>query len=199
MMNTIFGIVATLLSIYSFLCFIRIILTWIPELSYSKAVNTLSNICDPYMNLFRGIRWLKMGNFDFSPALALCLLGAISSLFKMLSNGGAISIGLILAMISNVIFSIISSLLVFVIIIFIVRLVIIFVNKDNYNSSSFMMNQLDSSISPLVYKIARTFSLGKTLTYKNALIISIISLFFTQLILNYASRIIFNLLINLPI
>lgn len=198
-MNGIFGIAATILTIYSFLCFFRIILTWIPEMSYSKAAQFLANICDPYMNIFRGIRWLRMGSFDFSPALGLCLLGAVSSLCRMLSNGGTVSIGMILAMAVQVIFSIISSLIVFIIIVFAVRLIVILMNGNNYNSSGFMLNQLDSSISPLVYRIARTFTIGKTLTYKSALIIAIISLVVVNFVLNITSGLIIGVLANLPV
>ncbi|MDO4505545.1 MAG: YggT family protein [Spirochaetales bacterium] len=198
-MNGIFGIAATILTIYSFLCFFRIILTWIPEMSYSKAAQFLANICDPYMNIFRGIRWLRMGSFDFSPALGLCLLGAASSLCRMLSNGGTVSIGMILAMAVQVIFSIISSLIVFIIIVFAVRLIVILMNGNNYNSSGFMLNQLDSSISPLVYRIARTFTIGKPLTYKSALIIAIISLVVVNFVLNIASGLIIGVLANLPV
>lgn len=198
-MNGIFGIAATILTIYSFLCFFRIILTWIPGMSYSKAAQFLANICDPYMNIFRGIRWLRMGSFDFSPALGLCLLGAASSLCRMLSNGGTVSIGMILAMAVQVIFSIISSLIVFIIIVFAVRLIVILMNGNNYNSSGFMLNQLDSSISPLVYRIARTFTIGKTLTYKSALIIAIISLVVVNFVLNIASGLIIGVLANLPV
>ena len=130
-MNVIFGIIATVLTIYSLLCFFRIILTWIPEMSYSKAAQFLAGICDPYMNIFRGIKWLRMGSFDFSPALGLCLLGAFSSLFKMLSNGGMISIGMIIAMGIQIISSIISSLLTFIIIVFAVRLLVILIDRKS--------------------------------------------------------------------
>ena len=198
-MNVIFGIIATVLTIYSLLCFFRIILTWIPEMSYSKAAQFLAGICDPYMNIFRGIKWLRMGSFDFSPALGLCLLGAFSSLFKMLSNGGMISIGMIIAMGIQIISSIISSLLTFIIIGFAVRLLVILMNRNNYNPSSFMLNQLDSSISPLVYRIAKTFTAGRNLTYKTALIISIVSLVAANIIFTFISNILINIVANLPV
>ena len=198
-MNVIFGIIATVLTIYSLLCFFRIILTWIPEISYSKAAQFLAGICDPYMNIFRGIKWLRMGSFDFSPALGLCLLGAFSSLFKMLSNGGMISIGMIIAMGIQIISSIISSLLTFIIIVFAVRLLVILMNRNNYNPSSFMLNQLDSSISPLVYRIAKTFTAGRNLTYKTALIISIVSLVAANIIFTFISNILINIVANLPV
>ena len=140
-----------------------------------------------------------MGSFDFSPALALCLLGAASSVFNMLSNGGTVSIAMLIAMALEVVFSILSSLITFVIILFAIRLVLLFIHRDRYNSSSFMMNQIDSSISPLVYRIARTFAMGRTLTYQSALIIAIISLIASQFILRILLNLLIRLLMMLPV
>lgn len=173
-------IISAFLSLYSLLCLLRIIITWIPNYSYSKPVDILAQICDPYMNLFRGIKWLRFGSFDFSPALALCILGAGSQLFSSLANGGYINLQMILAMILGIFFSIPSSLIFFLIILFAIRLILIMINRDSYNTSGFMANQIDSSISSIVYRIARTFAMGRRITYKAALIISIIALLFLQ-------------------
>lgn len=173
-------IISEFLSLYSLLCLLRIIITWIPNYSYSKPADILAQICDPYMNLFRGIKWLRFGSFDFSPALALCILGAGSQLFSSLANGGYINLQMILAMILGIFFSILSSLIFFLIILFAIRLILIMINRDSYNTSGFMANQIDSSISSIVYRIARTFAMGRRITYKAALIISIIALLFLQ-------------------
>lgn len=173
-------IISAFLSLYSLLCLLRIIITWIPNYSYSKPADILAQICDPYMNLFRGIKWLRFGSFDFSPALALCILGAGSQLFSSLANGGYINLQMILAMILGIFFSILSSLIFFLIILFAIRLILIMINRDSYNTSGFMANQIDSSISPIIYRIARTFAMGRRITYKAALIISIIALLFLQ-------------------
>lgn len=173
-------IISAFLSLYSLLCLFRIIITWIPNYSYSKPADILAQICDPYMNLFRGIKWLRFGSFDFSPALALCILGAGSQLFSSLANGGYINLQMILAMILGIFFSILSSLIFFLIILFAIRLILIMINRDSYNTSGFMANQIDSSISPIIYRIARTFAMGRRITYKAALIISIIALLFLQ-------------------
>lgn len=173
-------IISAFLSLYSLLCLLRIIITWIPNYSYSKPADILAQICDPYMNLFRGIKWLRFGSFDFSPALALCILGAGSQIFSSLANGGYINLQMILAMILEIFFLIPSSLIFFLIILFAIRLILIMINRDSYNTSGFMANQIDSSISPIVYRIARTFAMGRRITYKAALIISIIALLFLQ-------------------
>lgn len=173
-------IISAFLSLYSLLCLLRIIITWIPNYSYSKPADILAQICDPYMNLFRGIKWLRFGSFDFSPALALCILGAGSQLFSSLANGGYINLQMILTIILEIFFSILSSLIFFLIILFAIRLILIMINRDSYNTSGFMTNQIDSSISSIVYRIARTFAMGRRITYKAALIISIIALLFLQ-------------------
>lgn len=173
-------IISAFLSLYSLLCLLRIIITWIPNYSYSKPADILAQICDPYMNLFRGIKWLRFGSFDFSPALALCILGAGSQLFSSLANGGYINLQMILSMILEIFFLIPSSLIFFLIILFAIRLILIMINRDSYNTSGFMTNQIDSSISSIVYRIARTFAMGRRITYKAALIISIIALLFLQ-------------------
>lgn len=186
-------IISAFLSLYSLLCLLRIIITWIPNYSYSKPADILAQICDPYMNLFRGIKWLRFGSFDFSPALALCILGAGSQLFSSLANGGYINLQMILAMILGIFFSILSSLIFFLIILFAIRLILIMINKDSYNTSGFMANQIDSSISPIVYRIARTFAMGRRITYKAALIISIIALLFLQ----FALRILLTFILSI--
>lgn len=173
-------IISAFLSLYSLLCLLRIIITWIPNYSYSKPADILAQICDPYMNLFRGIKWLRFGSFDFSPALALCILGAGSQLFSSLANGGYINLQMILTIILEIFFSILSSLIFFLIILFAIRLILIMINRDSYNTSGFMANQIDSSISSIVYRIARTFAMGRRITYKAALTISIIALLFLQ-------------------
>lgn len=173
-------IISAFLSLYSLLCLLRIIITWIPNYSYSKPADILAQICDPYMNLFRGIKWLRFGSFDFSPALALCILGAGSQIFSSLANGGYINLQMILTIILEIFFSILSSLIFFLIILFAIRLILIMINRDSYNTSGFMANQIDSSISSIVYRIARTFAMGRRITYKAALIISIIALLFLQ-------------------
>ena len=186
-------IISAFLSLYSLLCLLRIIITWIPNYSYSKPADILAQICDPYMNLFRGIKWLRFGSFDFSPALALCILGAGSQLFSSLANGGYINLQMILAMILGIFFSILSSLIFFLIILFAIRLILIMINRDSYNTSGFMANQIDSSISSIVYRIARAFAMGRRITYKAALIISIIALLFLQ----FALRILLSFILSI--
>lgn len=65
---------STFISIYSLLLFIRILLTWFPNVDwYNQPFAALGQITDPYLNLFRSII-PPMGGIDFSSILAILLL-----------------------------------------------------------------------------------------------------------------------------
>ncbi|MBD2559635.1 YggT family protein [Nostoc sp. UIC 10607] len=65
---------ATFTQIYTFLLLIRVLLTWFPTINwYDQPFAALSQITDPYLNLFRRII-PPLGGIDFSPMLAIILL-----------------------------------------------------------------------------------------------------------------------------
>ena len=69
---------ATFLSIYSILLLIRILLSWFPNIDwFSQPFATLSQLTDPYLNLFRSII-PPLGGMDFSPILAFLVLNLVS-------------------------------------------------------------------------------------------------------------------------
>jgi YggT family protein len=64
----------TFINIYTALLFIRILLSWFPNISwFDPPFSFLSQITDPYLNIFRNII-PPLGGLDFSPILALILL-----------------------------------------------------------------------------------------------------------------------------
>ncbi|MCH5290221.1 MAG: YggT family protein [Treponema sp.] len=195
-MSHLFAVLSTVIGIYSLLCFIRIILTWVPSLSYSGFARFLAQICDPYLNLFRGIRWLRLGNFDLSPALALCALGAVTTVLGNIANRGKLSLAVLLAMAIGLVWNIIHSLLFFLVILMAIRLILLFLNKDFSNSPIFEV--LDNSISPLAFRITSTFTHGRSVTYKTALITALVVLLVAILVGNIVIGQFCILLGNLP-
>jgi YggT family protein len=66
--------IAQFLNIYMILLIIRVLLSWFPNVSWGNPVfSTLSQLTDPYLNLFRSII-PPLGGMDFSPLLAFFLL-----------------------------------------------------------------------------------------------------------------------------
>ncbi len=175
MPRTIFSILSFVVSVYALLCFLRILLTWVPALSYSRFSRFLGKVCDPYLNVFRGIKWLRLGSFDFSAALGLCILGVLATMLSSFAGRSAITLSMVLQMVIQLVWSIITSIITFLIIVLAVRLIVLLVRKGQYYSSP-ILDQIDASISPLVYNIARTFTAGKKVSYATALVIAIIAL-----------------------
>lgn len=196
--SMIFYFASQVVSIYSFACLIRILLTWISLPSTYKLSNILANICDPFLNLFRGIKWLRLGSFDFSPALAFIVLDAASQFLKFLSRNKAFNMDTIIAILLQMVSSAISSILIFIILLFVVRFVIVKMTRSDY-SSNYMLNSIDSSISPLVYKIARTFTFGKRIPYSTALLIAAATLFVVLILSIILFQIVFTAIVSLPV
>ncbi|KAL3655800.1 hypothetical protein CASFOL_000196 [Castilleja foliolosa] len=65
------------LNIYNTLLVVRLVLTWFPT-APPAIVSPLSTICDPYLNIFRGVI-PPLGGLDLSPILAFLILNAFTS------------------------------------------------------------------------------------------------------------------------
>lgn len=66
------------LNFYFVLLLIRVLLTWFPTVDWSNPFfATLSQLTDPYLNLFRSII-PPLGGIDLSPMLAILLLQVLT-------------------------------------------------------------------------------------------------------------------------
>ncbi|MBE7380042.1 MAG: YggT family protein [Leptolyngbya sp. SIO1E4] len=69
---------AIFLNIYFVLLIIRILLSWFPNVDwFSQPFATLSQLTDPYLNLFRSLI-PPLGGIDFSPILAFLVLRIVA-------------------------------------------------------------------------------------------------------------------------
>ncbi len=86
-MNLLVTTLATFVQIYGALLLIRVLLTWFPNISwYNQPFSALSQITDPYLNLFRSII-PPLGGMDFSPMLAIILLQVVGGFLVSLAQG----------------------------------------------------------------------------------------------------------------
>lgn len=66
------------LSLYNTALLVRLVLTWFPN-PPEVVVGPLATVCDPYLNLFRGIIPPLGGTLDLSPILAFVTLSFFSN------------------------------------------------------------------------------------------------------------------------
>lgn len=76
-------IIDILFQVFMIMLFVRILGSWIPELSQYRWMQFITFYTDPYLNWFR--RWIPpLGMFDISPIFAFLALGLIETLLKSL-------------------------------------------------------------------------------------------------------------------
>lgn len=195
-MRTVISILSAAVTIYTLLCFIDIILSWVPGAKYTKFGQFISKICDPYMNFFSRIRFMRFGNIDFSPIISIGILSVISATLSNISATGRIYFGSILASFIMMLWNVVSSIGSLVLVLIIIRLIVLLVQKGNvsYNSAWY---QLDGILGNISNRIAQVFS-KKYVDYKKSLIISAIALALVLLGGNYIIRLIVELCMKLP-
>lgn len=201
-MFNIFRIISSVLSIYSILCLVRVLLTWFPKANYSQAGRTLSGLCDPYLNIFRKFSFLHLGGLDFSPAAAIIVLNIAGQLCITLGMSGHLSIGLLLSSLIQLFWALASSILNFIIVLLLIRLIAFMymrykAKKTGYSSYSPIWDQLDRWISPFIYKISGKL-FRRMISFTHALIISIVALFLSVQVLRILTGIVCYYLSRLP-
>ena len=196
MAQTIFSLLSAIIIIYTIICLISIFMTWIPGAKFTKFGKFISAITDPYLKLFSGRGWLRFGNIDFSPIIAIGILSILSSVLGGISSTGRIYFGGILATIIGMIWSVTSSILTILFLLILIRWIVLLVNKGQVSVNS-AWYQLDLMLQKFVYKIGNTF-FKNNLTYQKALLVSWISLLVITGILQILVRILEALCYKIP-
>ena len=170
MIQTILSILAGVLALYTFLCFIYILMSWFPGAKFTKFGHFMTAICEPYMGLFRKMSFLRIGNIDFSPIVSLGILSLASAILAGIQRTGRIFFGGILGTILSSLWSITSSIIgIFTLLIFI-RWIVLLINKGRTSYES-GWNQVDMILNKMTYKIAGTFS-KKSMSYQTSILMS---------------------------
>jgi len=87
-MGSIFILLGQLTQFYVLLVFVRIILTWIPNLDpYHPAVQMLHQVTEPVLEPARRLI-PTIGMFDISPIVVIFALNILSDLFMQIGRGG---------------------------------------------------------------------------------------------------------------
>lgn len=196
MLRTILSLLSAVIIIYTILCLIAIFITWIPGAKFTKFGKFITSITEPYLKLFTKITWLRFGNVDFSPIIALALLSLASSILGSITTTGVIHFGSILALIVSLVWNVISSLLTIFILLVFIRWIVLLVNKGQVSTNSGWY-QLDLMLQKFVYKIGNTF-FKTNLTYQKALLVSWLSLGIIWLVLRILTGILINLCGMIP-
>ncbi len=183
-MQALASIISSLLSLYSFVIVIRIFLSWgsMGAQRFGTFYTYITRITDPYLNLFRGFPGMQRGNLDFSPMLAMIVLGIVNNVLSIFAAQGRISLGLILALITNAVWSVLSFFIVIFIIISIIR--IMYEYRRSPNSIQYIAI-LDNLLRGPQNRIHRMFFGGREISTKTLLFSTTASFVVLHITLKY--------------
>lgn len=193
----IFSILASVVSIYTLLCLVRVMLSWFPGAEYSRFGQILRQMCDPYLDIFRRFRFLRFSSFDFTPAIGLCVLMALQAFFNSLAMGKAFRISTILSMLVMLVGNIFTSVLGFFAVIILVRLIVYLIIGDGQGSYS-IWTAMDRAISPIIFRIAGLVFRNQSISFVKALVTSFIILAVFAVGIAYALGVLGTLISMIP-
>jgi YggT family protein len=197
MFHTLLYIVSGLLSIFSVLVFVRILLSWFSGAGVqNRLFDILCGITDPYLNYFRRFRALRIGNMDLSPIVALAVLSIVNNVVSNAARFGAVRIGMILALCLGVLWSAASFIIGFFAVVLVLRLIAYLVNANIYSP---FWQIIDSVASPVQFRINRILFRNRIVKYPAGLIASIATLGLLGIVLGIIVGLLDSFFVRLPI
>jgi len=185
MVYSILFTLSSLVSIFSLVCLVRIIFTWIPSVEHSAAGRFLSRICDPYLNWFRRFSFTRIGVIDFSPILALATLSALTMILSTILATGRISVTVVLFALLHVLWSFFSFLLNILILFLFIRLIYDLFNRYGYSP---VWTMIDRFLNPVISRVTRIFSGSKPVTYRLSLFLTLAVLLALRIGLSFGMK-----------
>jgi YggT family protein len=161
-------LLSIVLSIYSFIIFVRIILTWFQTEDFAQITAFVARITDPYLNWFRQFEFLRIGGIDLSIIAGLITLWVARSIAVNIAYAGTISFGMILA----IVLTAVAGAVFFFLTIFLIMAVIRFLGAlFGANTATRFWIVLDQIIEPLVHRVVTPLARGRFVSYQTALLI----------------------------
>lgn len=189
-LTTLFRLLGAATSIYMLLCVARILLSWFPSYSMGRPAEIVELATEPYLSLWRRIPLLSAGGVDFSPIAALAALSGLSRLFSVASYG-ALTIGVALALVVEVVWAPVSFLLGFFTLLVVARIV---AYAARWNSLHPLWRAIDAMINPVLFRIKRLIYKDRIVNYMQGLATGALALLGTRVLLGLAFGVVITLL-----
>jgi YggT family protein len=152
------------------LIFIRVMLSWFNAPSLGRPAELLTRITDPYLDWWRRFPILRTGFIDLSPIAAMAVLSMVQTTCGIAVRYGRISLGILLTIVLQAIWSILSFVLGFFIIVLLLRLIAYLSSRNIYSA---FWRIVDSISQPVLYRITRIFYRRRLINYLAGIILSI--------------------------
>ncbi|MDR1626470.1 MAG: YggT family protein [Spirochaetia bacterium] len=168
MFSSVMTACSTIVSIYTLIIIAHIMMSWFAGFSpRGRVFRFIAAITEPYLNFFRGFRFLHIGAVDFSPVFALIVLSVLGNVFLSLAEFRQLSFGLVLGILVLRLWAAVAffiGLYVFLVVLRIVGLL------ARLNSASPFWRYVDMVLNPVLLPLARLVFRGRRVAYLTALV-----------------------------
>ena len=210
------GFAAMILGLFSTLILIRIIVSWAVLIKrrggwgagayyngdqgengsvLESADTILGKLCDPYLNMFKGVKSLRRSALDFTPVLALVILNMVKSILSLISKVQDVTIWLVIAIIIESLWSsLISFLLILLLVVLIVRF---FLGKSNSAEVNNIINAIDPILDAPVGRVYKLFFRKSKVDDQKLVLASIIFYAVVYVALKFGIEALVKFLVNL--
>ncbi|MGQ9614798.1 MAG: YggT family protein [Spirochaetota bacterium] len=117
------NIVRLLFSIYIILIFIRVLFAWLRPNMFNPIVRFVYTLTNPYLRLFAGLKFLRIGVFDLTPILAFYFLYLLQELVYRVILMGYFSLEILLSLCVLLLFRFVYFILIIFLIVLALRLI----------------------------------------------------------------------------
>jgi YggT family protein len=162
-------IISLAASIYLMLIFFRILISWFSGVEFGKPYRMLASVTDPYLNYFRRYRLMQVGAVDLSPLAGMLVLVVVADVFSTFARTGAISLGIILAIILESLWGVIGFVLTLFTVLVVIRFVAALMNASTVHP---FIRTVDMIITPVMNLIHRSLFRNRFLTFRMGLAIT---------------------------
>jgi YGGT family. len=182
-----------LITLYSFIIWTRILLSWVNPYSRPGSLTYyFAMLVDPFLNLFRS-KHFRVGMLDFSPIFAIATLSLVQSVANVYAAYGVITLGLILALMLNIIWNYgVSFFFLFAII------SLIFRTLTSFTGSTGMMWRFGSMTGSLAGKVRNLFFKRRLVHDSTVNLITLILMLLFYVAARYLYVLLFNLCGRIP-
>jgi uncharacterized protein YggT (Ycf19 family) len=188
------SILSAVLLVYTLLLSLRIILMWFRGTMYGKSFYYLSRITDPYLRLFRGIKFLHLGGFDLTPLVGFLVIIISQNVIITILRSRMITLGIFLGIAVRAVWQSFIGILFLLAVLCVIRIIGLYLGRSQTHPG---WNLLDTIVRPLAQWIARM--IRRPLGYAPALSIAIVSIIGIWLIGGLLVNFLVVLLFALPV
>jgi YggT family protein len=170
---TFWRFLTAIIFVYILMLGLRIILSWFQGSVYGRPWELLVRITEPYLSLFRRLRFLRRGMIDFTPVAAILTLVVILQVIYSIADSGRISLGIFLAIVTGALWAAVRFLLVLFLVMAVLRAILGAVSNLR---DSRLLGALGYLIEPAVSLVRRIFPSRQPLSERQYLYLTIVFL-----------------------